>query len=190
MQVSITGRHYEVTPALRTYLDARISRLHRFVDNIHSAHVTLSAEKHRHCAEIVLRMDGKEFTGKDVSEDMYSALDRVSDKLEKQLRRFKDRKTTARKSGPSREDKNNGVSLSGTLRVLRAGTVGQGPEEHELVQAGDYPIEVMTVDEAILKLEQVDEDFVVFSNRSTELIHIVYKTADGNYGVLNLHATH
>ncbi|UCE01667.1 MAG: ribosome-associated translation inhibitor RaiA [Candidatus Latescibacterota bacterium] len=188
MQVSVTGRHYEVTPALRTYLDARMNRLHRFAENILSVNVTLSGEKHLHRAEVILRTNGREFTGKEVSEDMYSALDRVTDKLEKQLRRHKDRRTSARRTAG--KSNRNGASLSGTMRVLRAGSVGHGAEGHDVVQAGDFPIEAMTVDEAILRLEQVEESFVVFSNSSTELIHIVYKTPDGNYGVLNLHATH
>jgi ribosome hibernation promoting factor len=188
MRVSVTGRRYEVTPALRTYLDARIARLERFAGAITSAHVTLSAEKHRHRAEIVLRLGGKEFTGKEVSEDMYSALDRVAEKLERQVRRNKRRRVAARRSGPG--VRTNGRPLSGTLRVLRADTVGRGAEIHDVVQAGDYPIESMTVDEAILRLEQAEDGFLVFSNRATDLIHVVYKQADGNYGVLNLHATH
>jgi len=190
MQVSVTGRHYEVTPALKTYLDARLSRLHRFMDNIQSAHVTLSAEKHRFRVEVVLHAGGKDFAGKEAADDMYSAVDRVSDKLEKQLRRFKDRRTSARRTAGPRESRGNGVPVSGTLRVLRAETVGRGPEQHEIMQAGDFPIETMTVDEAILRLEQVDESFVVFANRATDLIHIVFKRTDGHYGVLNLHATH
>ncbi len=190
MQVTVTGRHYEVTPALHTYLDARLSRLHRFMDKILSAVVTLSAEKHQCRAEVVLHTRGKDFTGKEIADDMYSALDRVTDKLEKQVRRFKDRRTTARRRAGAKVGKGNGVALAGTLRVLRAGTVGRTPQEHEILQAGDFPIETMTVDEAILRLEQAEESFVVFANRSSELIHIVFKRDDGHYGVLNLHATH
>ena len=190
MQVSVTGRHFEVTPALHTYLDARLSRMHRFMEEIQSAHVTLSTEKHNFRTEIVLRARGKDFTGKESAEDMYSAIDRVEGKLEKQLRRFKKRRTTSRRSAASREAKLNGTPVSGTLRVLRAGTVGHGVQEHEIMVAGDFPIEAMTVDEAILRLERAEESFVVFSNRASDLIHIVFKRADGNYGVLNLHATH
>ena len=105
MQVTVTGRHYEVTPALRSYVDVRLNRLTRYTDKIQTAHVTLSAEKHRHRAEIVLRTDGKELTSKEMSEDMYSALDQVSDKLEKQLRRLKRRRTAARKDASVRGGK-------------------------------------------------------------------------------------
>jgi len=188
MQVSVTGRHYEVTPALRTYLDARISRFERYDDSIHSAHVTLSTEKHLHHAELVVRIGGKEFTSKETSEDMYSAVDRVSDKVETQLRRHKGRKTSSRRSTRGTTASNG--DLSGTVRVLRAGTVGSGPDQHDVVRAADFPIHTLTVDEAILRLEQAEEKFVVFANRATDLIHVVYKQDDGNYGVLNLHATH
>jgi putative sigma-54 modulation protein len=190
MQVTVTGRHYEVTPALRSYVDVRLNRLLRYTDKILTAHVTLSAEKHRHRAEIVLRTDGKEFATKEISEDMYSALDRVSDKIEKQLRRLKRRRTSARKDGSVRSSLNNGgAPRIGTLRVLRADSVGRGPQEHDIVETGHYPLEAMTVDEAILRLEEHEDNFIVFANRATELVHIVYKLPDGNYGVLNLHAT-
>ena len=189
MQVTVTGRHYEVTPALRSYVDARLSRLDRYKDKIQSAHVILSAEKHRYGAEIVLHTEGKELTSSEISEDMYSAIDAVSDKIEKQLRRLKRRRTAARRVGSMRESFSTNGSRIGTLRVLRAGSVGRGPGEHDVVEASDYPLDRLTVDEAILRLEERRDSFVVFSNRATDYIHIVYKLPDGNYGVLNLPAT-
>jgi putative sigma-54 modulation protein len=191
MQITVTGRHCEVTSAQRKYLDARLERLHRFADRIQSAQVTLSAEKHRSKAEVVLHLDGRDFRSRETSEDMYAAIDGVAAKLEKQLRRFKSRRDTVRKTARKAAVKSNGQTpLSGTLRVLRAGSVGGGTERHDVVTASDYPLDTMTVDEAILRLEQREEGFVVFSSAVSDLIHIVYRMPDGNYGVLNLHATH
>jgi putative sigma-54 modulation protein len=187
MQVTVTGRHFEVTSALRTHLDVRLRRMHRFLGKWESAHVTLSAEKHRCCAEIVLHAAGRDFTCKDVSEDMFSALDRVADKMDKQLQRFKDKRASARKNA-GRVNGANGMTKMGTLRVLRAGTTGRGANEHDVVEAADYPIDVLSVDEAIARLEENGERFLVFANRATELIHVVYRLEDGNYGVVNLHA--
>jgi putative sigma-54 modulation protein len=184
MQVSVTGRHYEVTPALKAYIDARLERFARWATPV-STQVMLSAEKHRHRAEIILRIEGKEFASKNQSEDMYSAVDCSADKIERQLRRFKDRKKTARKNGQGA--RMNGELISGTLRVLKAGSVGKGPELHEIVRASEYQLEPLTIDEAIVKLEKRQENFLVFSNRGTDLIHIVYRDAEGDYGVLNLH---
>src|SRR5262249_14067612 len=146
MQVTVTGRHFEVTSALRAHLDVRLRRMHRFLGKWESAHVTLSAEKHRCRAEIVLHAAGRDFTCKDVCEDMFSALDRVSDKMDKQLQRFKDKRASARKNA-GRVNGANGMKM-GTLRVLRADTIGRGANEHDVVEAADYPIDVLTVDEA------------------------------------------
>lgn len=185
MHVTVTGRHFEVTPAVRSYVEARLGRMHRYTGQIESAHVTLTSEKHRHRAEIMLESGGREFASKDVSEDVFSALDGVTQKLERQLRRHKDKRTTARKLG-ARDAKTNGVPRIGTLRVLRATSVGSGPEAHDIVEAGDYPIETLTVDEAIVRLEAGPHEFLVFSNRATDVVHIVYKLPEGHYGVLNL----
>jgi len=189
MQVTVTGRHFEVTPALRNYVEVRLDRMHRYTGRIQSAHVALSAEKRLAKAEIQLNCKGKDFTGKDIAEDMFSAVDRVTEKLERQLRRYKDKLASARRSPSNRAAKRNGVPKIGTLRVLSADSVGRGTLEHEILEAGDYPIEKLTVDEAILKLERDSEqEFMVFSNRATDGIHVVYRLPDGNYGVLNLHA--
>jgi putative sigma-54 modulation protein len=188
MQVTVTGRHFEVTPAVRSYVEARLGRMHRYMGRIRSAHVTLTAEKHRHRAEIVVESDGREFTGKDVSEDMFSALDSVTHKLEKQIRKYKDKRTTARKAG-GKALRTNGGPQVGTLRVLRGTSVGAGPHAHDILETGDYPLEDLTVDEAILRLEAGDRGFLVFTNRATDVVHIVYKLPGGDYGVLNLNTT-
>lgn len=187
MQVTVTGRQFEVTAALRRHLDVRLSRMQRYLERLQGAHVTLSTQKHLYRAEIVLHAAGRDFTSKDTAEDMYSAIDRVTDKLDKQLARFKDKRTSRRKNA-GRQNGTNGGAKYGTLRVLRADTVGRGVDAHDVVAAADYPIEGMTVDDAISKLEQNGDAFLVFTNRATELIHVVYRLPDGNYGVVNLHA--
>lgn len=187
MQVTVTGRQFEITAALRRHLDVRLARMHRYLGHLQSAHVTLSTQKHLYRAEMVLRGDGRDFTSKDTAADMYSAIDRVADKVDKQLVRFKDKRHSLRK-GAGRQNGANGQAKYGTLRVLRADTVGRGIEAHDVVSAADYPIEGMTVDDAIQKLERSGDGFLVFTNRATELIHLVYRLPDGNFGVVNLHA--
>ena len=189
MQVTVTGRHFEVTPALRNYVEVRLDRMHRYMGRIRSAHVALSLEKHRHVAEVDMTCEGRGFIGKEVSEDMFSAIDRVAEKLEKQVRRYKDKRTSERKSPANRTKKLNGAPRIGMLRVLSADSIGRGPHEHEIVAASDYPIEKLSIDEAILKLDEDPErEFMVFTNRATDAIHVVYRLVDGNWGVLNLHA--
>ena len=187
MQVTVTGRQFEITPALRRHLDVRLNRMHRYLDRLHGAQVTLSTQKHLYRAEVVLHANGRDFTSKDTAEDMYSAVDRVADKLDKQLARFKDKRTSQRKNA-GRQNGADGAPKYGTLRVLRADTVGRGIDAHDVVSAADYPIEGMTVDDAIQKLERSGESFLIFTNRATELIHLVYRLPDGNFGVVNLHS--
>jgi putative sigma-54 modulation protein len=148
----------------------------------------LTAEKHRHRAEIVMKSQGHEFASREVAEDMFSALDRVTEKLERQVRRFKDKRTTARKGG-RRSAKTNGQPVIGTLRVLRGTSVGRGVLDHDILSAGHQPIEKLTVDDAILQLEESASEFLVFANRATDILHVVYRLPDGNYGVLNLNRT-
>ena len=85
--------------------------------------------------------EGRGFVGKEVSEDMFSAIDRVAEKLEKQVRRYKDKRTSERKSPANRTKKLNGAPRIGMLRVLSADSIGRGPHEHGVVATGGYPVE-------------------------------------------------
>ncbi|MDT8439841.1 MAG: ribosome-associated translation inhibitor RaiA [Wenzhouxiangellaceae bacterium] len=103
MQIEISGQNVEVTQALRAYVTEKLDRLQRYFDNLTSAHVVLRLEKLQHTAEATIRVGGK---GRDVhavadSEDMYAAIDQLSDKLDRQVRRHKDKVTDHRADRPA-----------------------------------------------------------------------------------------
>ncbi|HZS12040.1 MAG TPA: ribosome-associated translation inhibitor RaiA [Nitrospirales bacterium] len=91
MRVTIVGRHIAVTPALRRYVASRLKVLERFGAERATAHVILSVEKFRHTAEIVLTHRGNVIQGKVASTEMYGSLDRVADRIRRQLLKRKER---------------------------------------------------------------------------------------------------
>lgn len=92
MQVNITGRHVEITPALRRYVEEKAERLHRYFDRATRLQVTLRVEGERHIAEMILAtVRGVTLIGEEVAGDMYAAVDLVTDKLGRQLRKLKTR---------------------------------------------------------------------------------------------------
>lgn len=91
MRVTITGRHFELTDALRQRIEEKLAKLERFSVKIPEAHVTLAVEKYRHKAEIVLHVNHTVLTSREESEDMYASVDAAIDKLHRMLRKHRTR---------------------------------------------------------------------------------------------------
>ena len=91
MQINITGHHVEVTPALRAYVTEKLQRIYRHFDNVISTDVILKVENHNKQVEAKVNAAGKSLFAQDSGQDMYAAIDGLIDKLDKQVRRHKDR---------------------------------------------------------------------------------------------------
>jgi putative sigma-54 modulation protein len=96
MQITVSGHHVEVTPALRDYVSNKLQRLERHFDNLTNAHVVLSIEKLRQKAEATLHLAGANVFADAVEDDMYAAIDALADKLDRQVKRHKERKSEHR----------------------------------------------------------------------------------------------
>jgi putative sigma-54 modulation protein len=91
MQLSITGHHVIVTPALREYVDNKLVRLERHFENVTDIHCVLSVEKLRHKAEATVQVTGGTLFADEVQEDMYAAIDGLIDKLDRQVKKHKEK---------------------------------------------------------------------------------------------------
>ncbi len=93
MQINLTGHHLEVTPPLRDYVTNKMERLERHFDHVTDIHVILSVEKLRHRAEATLRLSGGNVFADATQEDMYAAIDSLVDKLDRQVKKHKEKMT-------------------------------------------------------------------------------------------------
>ena len=91
MQLTITGHHVEVTPALRAYATEKLQRLSRHFDHVISVEVILNVEKLENIAEATVNAGGRTLFANDTAPDMYAAIDGMSDKIDRQVRRLKGR---------------------------------------------------------------------------------------------------
>lgn len=96
MQISITGHHVEVTDALRNYVESKFERLERHFDKVTKAHVILTVEKLRQKAEATMHVNGTDLYADDEQEDMYAAIDALVDKLDRQVKKQKEKMTNHR----------------------------------------------------------------------------------------------
>ncbi|HHH38830.1 MAG TPA: ribosome hibernation promoting factor [Sedimenticola sp.] len=103
MQISLTGHHVDITEALRSYVESKFERLERHFDHVTKVHVVLSVEKLRQKAEATLHVNGADIFAECVEEDMYAAIDGLVDKVDRQLKKHKEKNANHR----------NGASLKG-----------------------------------------------------------------------------
>jgi putative sigma-54 modulation protein len=91
MRITITGRHFELSEALKSHVEEKLSKFDRFSVRIPEVHVKLDVEKYRHIAEVILHVNHSVLTSKEESQDMYVSVDGAIDKMERMLRRYKTR---------------------------------------------------------------------------------------------------
>lgn len=97
MQINITARHLELTPAIADYLNKKVSRLERYFERLVWGQAILSIEKYRHIAEIVLHAGQTTLRAQEEDTNLYAAIDQMVDKIEKQILRYKDKLKKHRK---------------------------------------------------------------------------------------------
>jgi len=166
MQLAVRGKNIEITNALRDYVEKKIGKLEKFIDQPLNAQVHLYTERGRHIVEVTAALNGLMLRGEEATGDMYASIDLVSEKLEKQLMKYKAR---FRKRG-----KENGIS-----------EVEAPPDlEGMLVKTKRFNVKPLSVDEAIVQMNLLSHDFFVFANADTDRVSVLYRRKDGNYGLL------
>ncbi len=102
MQINVSGHHIEVTDALKSYVETKLERLERHFDRITNMNVILSVEKQRQKAESTIHISGGEIFAEAESDDLYAAIDLMTDKLDRQLIKKKEKKSDHRNRAAAR----------------------------------------------------------------------------------------
>jgi len=182
LHVIVQGKHIAVTPALREYAEEKLGRITRYFDHVQEAQVVLSVERRRgnvgraQVVEVTVRGDGVLLRGEEASPDMYASVDLVVEKLKKQIERYRSKFIDRRRLAESRKKTQ---ALVRADRALRA-----GPRELQIVRVKRFAMKPMTPEDAALQMELLGHDFFAFRNASSLEVNVVYKRADGNYGVI------
>jgi len=186
VQITVTGRHMELTPTLKDHVQSKVSKLNKYLENILEAHVVLSVEKYRHIAEITIHMDGVNITGKGETDDMYASIDQVLEKIEHQITKRKSKHRT-----PSNRKENIEQKLSNNLTALEErNSLETETFAGQLVKSSRFEPKPMSPAEAVMQLKVSYDQFLVFANSTTNVINVVYKKKDGNFGLIEPDITH
>lgn len=177
MQTSVSFKNLDPSDNLKAYVGDKLNRFDKYLDAPADANVVLTVEKFRHITEIHIVGDGLKIKGKEETNDMYSAIDMVLDKIEKQIKKNKQKKRDRRSAGT----KTLVMESMAEAVAIAPSSPDDGPREVK-VKSVDY--KPMDVEEAILQMDLSDDSFLVFTNANTDQINVLYHRNDGHYGLI------
>jgi putative sigma-54 modulation protein len=183
MNYNVRGENIEVTPAIREYVEKKIAKLERYFTETPNANVHVNLKTYndkRSKVEVTIPMANLVLRAEEVHDDMYAAIDLITDKLERQIRKHKT------KVNRKFREKGNLNELFASPVENQGGGVAVEEDEAdlELVRQKSFDLKPMDSEEAILQMNLLGHSFYVFTNAETNHTNVVYKRKDGRYGLI------
>lgn len=191
MQLSVTFRHMDATEALKSYARDRMERIKKYFPDPISCHVVMSTERgfnHRVDVNVQLH-NGLQVAGHETTENMYSSIDLVIAKIERQVRRYKGKLNNhqPRHGIKPVEIEHTVLDQSGREKAVPAALDGHEAEPEpvfNVVKREKFHAQPLVVMDAIMQLNLLHQDFLVFRNQETGKVNVVYSRDDGSYGLI------
>ena len=167
MLVNFKARNLEVTDSLKAYTEKRLSKFDKLIGEA-EATVTMRCIKDRQRVEVTIPYNGVVIRGEEEGYDMYACIDIVTDKLESQLHKYRTRL----------------IKRGRSAKVESAQPEVHWQEDDEPVRVKHFPTKPMSVEEAIMQMNLLGHSFFVFFNNDTNVVNVLYRRHDSDYGLL------
>ena len=186
MQLSITGRSIDVTDYTRDYIEKRLQRVTRHLPSLHEARVELigasaNGNGQRNVVQITLRAGGKILRGEERSSDLFTAVDKVMEKLVRQVDRFKGKRMQRRHTAQAASENTLAAAVLAEEALAEA---DEAEAYRPIVKTKRFRTAPMQAAEAIEQMELLGHNFFVFYNAQDGQINVIYRRNDGDYGLL------
>lgn len=171
MQVEISGIHIPITESIDEYIKKKLGKLNKYLHQVSSARIVLKLEKSRYLAEVNVISNRFTIYGNGVASDLYASIDTAIDKVNRQAKRHKEKIQSHRSRGGLKK-------VVSTSRNLSSDT------QPKIVQVIRKIAKPMNVDEAAIQLDLEGDIFLVFLNRDTNQVNVIYKRNGGDFGLI------
>ena len=175
MRISLTFRNTEGENWQKEYVDERLNKIKKYIDRPMDVHAILSVEKFRNVVEVNMIADGLNINAKEEAKDMRLAIDNAIDKIERQLKKHKEK---------IRGHKTNMTRAEGITDI--SGETGESGEEQEtkLVETRKVVLKPMSLDDAVMEMDVSKQRFIIYRDSSSENVSLIYRRDDGNYTLI------
>lgn len=175
MKFNIRGNKIDVTPAIKSYIEEKIGRLDKYLEDPEgvTANIVIKLRGNEQIVEVTIPIKRIILRGEEAHKDLYASIDKVSDKIERQIRK---NKTKLKKQ----REINNYLDFNVDFETEK-----EDGEEVNIVKRKVIEMKPMSEEEAILQMELLGHEFFVFNNIDAETVSILYKRKDGNYGIID-----
>lgn len=170
MRFTINGKNITLTDALKNTVEKKLSKLDEYFTPNVEVHATLSVQKNNQVIEVTIPFNGIILRGEESTQDMYTSIDNVLEKLEKQIIKHKTRIERQ--------------VHDGTIRFKDLPTYEEEDDEPKIVRTKRFAMKPMDAEEAVLQMELLGHNFFVFKDAESNEVNVVYKRNDGNYGLI------
>ena len=171
MKLNFAGKNMEVTEALKEVTSKKLKRLDKYFNKGVEGNVVYSTERNWKILEITIDLPGTILRAEEASDDMYAAIDKAVDVLERQIRKYKTKLQRRQQTGK-------------TIRFENVMPLEEEKERPRIVRTKRFAMKPMSAEEAVLQMELLGHNFFVFRNAESEEVSVVYKRKDGNYGLI------
>lgn len=190
MQLVLKGKNFVVTDRVREYVERKMGKLDRYIP-VTEARVEITQEKtksaqDRNVVQVTVRTDGTILRAEDRSQAIYGSIDAVADKIHRQIVRYKGKRID-RWHGHTNKQQRIDMDLTAELPELEQQILDSIAEEQtrEVVRVKRFLVNPMSQEEAIEQMELLGHSFFVFFNADLGRLNVLYRRADGNYGLLD-----
>ncbi|MDD2649645.1 MAG: ribosome-associated translation inhibitor RaiA [Candidatus Cloacimonetes bacterium] len=174
MQITITARHFDLTKAIRTYVEEACEKLTRYFDQIINVHLTLTLENSRNVVDMSLHASKFNLQSQSVQMDMYLAIDEAIENMETQVKKLKDKVTDHQKLRIKEDE----TFAYANLYESRS------EKTKKVVRTKRLVAETLTVSEAIDQFAEIDEEYFVFRNLESDRINVLVKKNNEFYNLI------
>lgn len=179
VQLSLVGRNIEISSPIQEYVEKRIQKLKKYFPYVIDVHVVLYTQKVEQVAEVTILANRYTIHGEERSPDMYASIDLVVDKLDAQLKKYKER-LVEKHERQIRKEKELNLNIS----VYEREDIEESRPEPEIIHTQRMAIKPMSVDEAVMQMDLINQDFLVFINDASQGVNVLYRRKDGHYGLI------
>ncbi|MBA3721368.1 MAG: ribosome-associated translation inhibitor RaiA [Parachlamydiaceae bacterium] len=180
--IQITGRHVQITEAMKAYAIEKASKIERFSDRIIDVNIILDIQKLEHRAEIILKVGHTKIRGQGISDDMYVSIDKAATKIESQLRRYQEKLHNHHTKKQTDVEMN--VNLIRRPKEEEEFEFDEAVGIHEIAVQKTVPLKMLTADEALMKMELSGDPFLIYKSEEDQKLKVIYRLKSGDYGLI------